>query len=86
MESRIDNVYPTNNNKKNSTYNNNNKNNNNNNNNNKRIIEIKNNYSLNYNIIDPSKSSPPNEFMIKLYSRIASYNSCSKKEDNLEIE
>ena len=31
-------------------------------------------YSLNHNFFDPSKSSPPNEFMIKLYMRNSKYN------------
>ena len=31
-------------------------------------------YSLNENLFDPSKSSPSNEFMIKLYMRINKYN------------
>ena len=45
-------------------------------------------YSLKENFFDPSKSSPPNEFMKKLHLRMKIYNSFSSavKEDNLEIE
>ena len=32
-------------------------------------------YSLKQNFFDPSKSSPPNEFMLKLYMRMSDYNS-----------
>jgi len=39
-------------------------------------------YSLNENLFDPAKSSPPNEFIIKLHMRMSLYNSCQKKEDN----
>jgi len=49
-----------------------------------------NEYSLKENFFDPSKSSPPNEFMKKLQLRMTIYNSNSKslfiKENNLEIE
>lgn len=31
-------------------------------------------YSLKQNVFDPSKSSPPNEFMIKLHMRMDIYN------------
>ena len=31
-------------------------------------------YSLNKNFFDPTKSSPPNEFMLKLYMRDQMYN------------
>ena len=41
-----------------------------------------NEYSLKQNFFDPSKSSPPNEFMLKLQLRISLYNSFIK-EDNL---
>ena len=34
-----------------------------------------NEYNLNQNFFDPSKSSPPNEFMIKLRMRMTIYNS-----------
>ena len=33
----------------------------------------KNQYSLKQNFFDPTKSSPPNIFMIKLYSRMINY-------------
>lgn len=33
----------------------------------------KNQYSLKNNLFDPTKSSPPNIFMLKLYSRILQY-------------
>lgn len=41
-----------------------------------------NEYSLTQNIFDPSKSSPPNEFMLKLHLRMSLYNSFNN-EDNL---
>jgi hypothetical protein len=47
------------------------------------ILIIKNEYCLNQNIFDPSESSPPNEFMLKLYLRMCKY---QKKEDNLLTE
>jgi hypothetical protein len=37
-------------------------------------------YSLNENVFDPSKSSPPNEFLIKLQLRMNIYNSLIKDE------
>jgi hypothetical protein len=39
-----------------------------------------NEYSLSTLFFDPSKSSPPNDFLLKLYARIDKY---QKKEDNL---
>jgi len=36
-------------------------------------FENKNQYSLKQNFFDPTKSSPPNDFMIKLYNRIIQY-------------
>jgi len=60
-----------------------------------------NEYSLKENFFDPSKSSPPNEFMKKLQQRMSIYNSLSLassstststshfsliKEDNRDIE
>lgn len=46
-----------------------------------------NEYSLKENLFDPSKSSPPNEFMKKLRLRMTIYNSFSFiKEYNREIE
>jgi len=51
---------------------------------------IDNQYSLKNNLFDPSKSSPPNEFMLKLYNRVSIYEQYSltlqfsqKKEENL---
>jgi hypothetical protein len=50
-----------------------------------------NEYSLKENFFDPSKSSPPNEFMKKLELRMKNYNSFGSsvlfiKEDNFKIE
>ena len=47
-----------------------------------------NEYNLNKNFFDPSKSSPPNEFMIKLRMRMSIYNSrvSDKKVVNLDKE
>lgn len=42
-------------------------------------------YGLKQNYFDPSKSSPPNEFMIKLHMRMNKYH-VDKKDDNLDIE
>ena len=50
---------------------------------------IINEYSLKQNFFDPSKSSPPNEFIIKLKKRILVYNSnyyADTKLDNLDSE
>ena len=43
-------------------------------------------YSLKQNLFDPSKSSPPNEFMIKLHMRISNYTASHIKDDNRESE
>ena len=45
-------------------------------------------YSLKSNFFDPSKSSPPNEFLIKLKLRLNNFNlqGCKIKEDNLTRE
>jgi hypothetical protein len=43
-------------------------------------------YSLKQNFFDPSKSSPPNEFMIKLYMRMSQYTPLHIKVDNRESE
>ena len=46
-------------------------------------------YSLKQTFFDPSKSSPPNEFMIKLHMRMNIYNSSNStqiKDDSREIE
>jgi hypothetical protein len=37
-------------------------------------LNLKSEYSLKQNFFDPSKSSPPNEFMIKLHMRMNMYN------------
>uniref|UniRef100_A0A6C0DIK5 Uncharacterized protein n=1 Tax=viral metagenome TaxID=1070528 RepID=A0A6C0DIK5_9ZZZZ len=36
-----------------------------------------NQYSLKNNLFDPTKNSPPNDFMIKLYNRVSIYDSYS---------
>ena len=43
-------------------------------------------YSLKQNFFDPSKSSPPNEFMIKLYMRMSHYTPLHIKVNNRESE
>ncbi len=45
-------------------------------------------YSLKQNFFDPSKSSPPNEFMIKLHMRMSMYNSqcVVMKDESLDKE
>jgi len=43
-------------------------------------------YSLKQNFFDPSKSSPPNEFMLKLYIRMSHYTSLDIKVDNRDSE
>jgi hypothetical protein len=42
-------------------------------------------YSLKQNFFDPSKSSPPNEFMIKLHMRVNRYH-MDNKDDSFDIE
>ena len=42
-----------------------------------------NEYSLKQNVFDPSKSSPPNEFMLKLKLRMSHYESSFSNVDNL---
>lgn len=42
-------------------------------------------HSLKQNLFDPSKSSPPNEFIQKLYARISAYN-YNVKVDNFKSE
>ena len=37
-------------------------------------LNLKSEYSLKQNFFDPSKSSPPNEFMLKLHMRMNMYN------------
>jgi len=50
-----------------------------------KINSPKGEYSLKQNFFDPSKSSPPNEFMIKLHMRINKYH-MDKDDDNLDIK
>ena len=54
------------------------------------IEELRNNsqgeYSLKQNFFDPSKSSPPNDFMIKLYMRMSHFTSLHIKDDNRDSE
>jgi hypothetical protein len=38
-----------------------------------KVNSSKSEYSLNKNFFDPTKNSPPNEFMIKLYIRMDKY-------------
>jgi len=55
-------------------------------------LNYKNEYSIKQNFFDPSKSSPPNDFMIKLHMRMNMYNNVSQshyidiKDDNLVKE
>ena len=49
-----------------------------------KINSPKGEYSLKQNFFDPSKSSPPNEFMIKLHMRMNKYY-MDKDDDSLEI-
>jgi hypothetical protein len=50
-------------------------------------LSPKSEYSLKQNFFDPSKSSPPNEFMIKLQMRMLNYNSVLyTKDDNRDSE
>jgi hypothetical protein len=48
------------------------------------ITMNKNQYSLKQNFFDPTKSSPPNNFMIKLYTRILEYESNSFQKQTLQ--
>jgi hypothetical protein len=50
-----------------------------------KINSSKGEYSLKQNFFDPSKSSPPNEFMIKLYIRMNKYY-MDKNDGNLDIK
>jgi len=53
-------------------------------------LNYKNEYSIKQNFFDPSKSSPPNDFMIKLHMRMNMYNNVSHyldmKDDSLVKE
>ena len=50
--------------------------------------ENTNNYehSLTQNLFDPTKSSPPNQFIRKLHARICAYNYTETKLDNFKKE
>ena len=39
-------------------------------------------YSLKQNVFDPSKSSPPNDFMLKLQLRMSIYNNLNNNNNN----
>lgn len=52
---------------------------------NMKINSPKGEYSLKQNFFDPSKSSPPNEFMIKLHMRMNKYY-IDKEDDSLDIK
>lgn len=43
-------------------------------------------YSLKQNFFDPSKSSPPNEFMAKLYFRMYQFTSLQIKDESRDSE
>jgi hypothetical protein len=45
-----------------------------------------NEYSLKQNFFDPTKSSPPNEFMKKLKYRMCQFNASLINDDNLDSE
>jgi hypothetical protein len=45
------------------------------------IENSKNQYGLKHNLFDPSKSTPPNIFMLKLYSRMVQYETQSLQND-----
>jgi len=50
-----------------------------------KINSPKGEYSLKQNFFDPSKSSPPNEFMIKLHMRMNKYY-IDKDDDSFDIK
>jgi hypothetical protein len=58
----------------------------------KDFSNIQSEYSLKQNFFDPTKSSPPNDFMLKLQIRMKSYNSSDNlcnfqiNDDNLDKE
>ena len=58
----------------------------------KGFSNIQSEYSLKQNFFDPTKSSPPNDFMLKLQIRMKSYNSSDNlcnfqiNDDNLDKE
>lgn len=48
-------------------------------------LQPHNEYSLKQNLIDPSKSSPPNDFMIKLHMRMNKFY-LDKNDNNFDME
>jgi hypothetical protein len=50
-----------------------------------KINSPKGEYSLKQNFFDPTKSSPPNDFMIKLHMRINKYHT-DNNDDNLDTK
>lgn len=50
----------------------------------KNSLPEKSQYSLKQNLFDPMKSSPPNTFMLKLYSRMIEYESGHKNTISLD--
>ena len=48
---------------------------------NQKDMNVLNEYGLKQNLFDPTKSSPPNEFMTKLYMRMSIYNTQSEKSE-----
>lgn len=50
------------------------------------VTKTKTEYGLKTNFFDPTKSSPPNEFMLKLHMRNKIYNLFYNNDDNLVIK
>jgi hypothetical protein len=50
---------------------------------NKKVIFNLNNYSLKQNLFDPTKSSPPNDFMLKLQLRMSQFDSLIKADNRI---
>ena len=48
--------------------------------------ELDNSLSLKQNFFDPSKSSPPNDFILKLYQRINTYNNYRVLISNVSLD
>jgi hypothetical protein len=53
---------------------------------NKELSSPKGEYSLKQNFFDPSKSSPPNEFMLKLYMRMNKLDLQDSNDNNFDKE
>jgi hypothetical protein len=54
-----------------------------------KVISPKSEYSLKQNFFDPTKSSPPNDFIIKLQNRMSIYNTnryVDMKDESLDKE